>query len=103
MNDDAPREILTAKGDVDAYKLSVFTLGAVKAEQLRLDSIEERLAIVEGHILGGTSGGGLWANPFETLEDFGISFSESVAKFKKYFGWSAYCWYFGKTKRYHFV
>ncbi len=79
---DAPSEILTANGDVDVYKLSVFNLGVAKAQQLRLDSIEERLAAVESQIRIGNGGGGLWSNPFQTLEDFGISFSESVAKFK---------------------
>ncbi len=80
LGNDAPSEILTASGDVDVYKLSVFTLGAVKAQQIRLDSIEERLGTIEESL--GLGRGGFWSGSLASLEDFGITITSSLAQFK---------------------
>ncbi len=87
IGDNAPTEILTASGDVDIYKLASFTLGGVKAQQLKIDSLEARIAAVEEAVALGVTGtstpatGGI----VHVLETLGVRISEGFAYFKNLF------------------
>lgn len=86
VGDEAPSEVLTVTGDVDVYKLVSFTLAGVKAQQLMIDSLESRIALLEGIVIsGGGSGNSSIQSVVNYFELLGARFTQSVAYFKNVF------------------
>ena len=83
--DEAPSEVLTATGDVDVYKLTTFTLAGLKAEQLKVDSLEQRIAVLEAHInqTSGTGGGLSMQTILTNLESLGTKIVQGIAYMKE--------------------
>ncbi len=82
VGDEAPDEILTASGDVDLYKLASFTLGGVKAQQLKIASLEARIAAVEQAVALGTTSTSTTSVIVSAFEDLGVKISKGFAYFK---------------------
>ncbi len=84
IGDDAPSEILSPNGGVDIYKLAVFTLGGVKAQQLKIDSLEQRINAIEESIArGGGGGAGLAMDAIlENLKNLGADITNGLAYFR---------------------
>jgi hypothetical protein len=86
--DEAPAEILSVSGDVDVYKLATLTLVGVKAQQLKIDSLEARIVAIETALGTATSttmggGGGIsMTTILSNFENLGVKISESIAQFK---------------------
>lgn len=77
----APAEILTASGEVDVYKLSVFTLAGVKAQQIRIETIEEKIKQIEESITDGSRLYESFEKFLDRLAGLGIRLSENLAHF----------------------
>ncbi|MEI6346149.1 MAG: immunoglobulin-like domain-containing protein [bacterium] len=80
--EEAPAEILAASGKgVDIYKLSTFILAGVKAQQVKIESLESRVAHLEAVQGGGSTSNGA-AGIAEYLSSMGAQLSASVSRFR---------------------